>query len=149
MKQHLSHPGPCLSVLGGGGNLRSCSPFGESDCSRSQRFGGRDLDAPALPAGSRCLWSWGVPGQRGELPAGLGFGSGEAGCVLGQSLWLEKPSGLVWRLPAGLLTSLQVGLAFGKGSDAPWGQGEPCGGGCETAARRDMGEGERKETFAI
>lgn len=72
-------------------------------------FGGRDLDAPALPASNRCLWSWGGPGQLGELPAELGVGSGEAGPVLAQNLQFERVSGLVRGTPAGLLTSWQVG----------------------------------------
>lgn len=82
---------------------------GESESPKSQRCGGRDLDAPALPAGNRCLWSWGVPGQWGELPAELGVGRGEAGPVLGRNLQFERTSSLVRGMPAGPLTSWQVG----------------------------------------
>lgn len=115
--------------------------FRESESLRSERFGGRDLDAPALPAGNRCLWSWGGPGQWGELPAELGAGRGEAGPGLGWNLHFEKASGLVRGTPAGLLTSWQEGQAFGEGSDAPWGEGEPCGWGLEVAAVERHGRG--------
>lgn len=52
----------------------------------SQKLGSRDLDTPALPAGSRCLWSWGVPWQWGQSPSLLGVGRKEAGPVLGGNL---------------------------------------------------------------
>lgn len=85
-------------------------PFGESESPRSEGFGGRDLDAPVLPAGNRCLWSWGGPGQWGELPAELGAGRGEAGSARGQDLHqFERTSSLVRGTPAGPLTSWQVG----------------------------------------
>ena len=44
----------------------------------------------------------------------------------GLFIHFEKASGLVRGMPAGLLTSWQEGQAFGEGSDAPWGEGEPC-----------------------
>lgn len=63
-------PRGAVSVCAGGWGqsqilqpLRRGGRFGESESPKSQRFGGRDLDAPALPAGNRCLWSWGGPGQ--------------------------------------------------------------------------------------
>ena len=110
--------------------------FRESESLRSERFGGRDLDAPALPAGNRCLWSWGGPGQWGELPAEPGAGRGEAGPGLGWNLHFERASGLVRGTPAGPLTSWQEGQAFGEGSDAPWGEGEPCGLGAPCVSPR-------------
>lgn len=115
--------------------------FRESESPRSERFGGRDLDALALPAGNRCLWSWGGPGQWGELPAELGARRGEAGPGLGWNLHFERASGLVRGTPAGPLTSWQEGQAFGEGSDARWGEGEHCGWGLEVAAAERYGRG--------
>lgn len=141
--QAAARPGPSrgqhLSVLGVGAVSDLAAPlegvqFRESESLRSERFGGRDLDAPALPAGNRCLWSWGGPGQWGELPAEPGAGRGEAGPGLGWNLHFERASGVVRGTPAGPLTSWQEGQAFGEGSDAPWGEGEPCGWGLEVAA---------------
>lgn len=55
----------------------------------------------------------------GELPSELDVGRGKGGPVLGQNLQFERVSSLVRGMPAGLLTSWQVGYAFGVGSDAP------------------------------
>lgn len=77
----------------------------------------------------------------GELPSELDVGRGESGPVLGQNLQFERVSGLVRGTPAGLLTSWQVGYAFGVGSDAPWGKGEPCAWGSEASAAERHGRG--------